>query len=285
MKETTPLYSQQSFFFSHVRLRPEEQIGLHSQSTWELSCIVRGEGRRRLGEEWGAFESGEVMLVPPRMPHCWVFDDHASDARSCIENMTIMFSAELLSRLSYSFPELREVEEHMSEVNGALRFRGDEAVVLRELMRQMVGRAPMERIPVFIDILIFLSSHVSCAEKEALLDLSTEQERRVREVETYVSCNFQRDIDIDTVSRHVGMNRSAFCTFFRKATGSTFVNYLNSYRINAACDMLLSTKATVAEVCYASGFHDVPYFNRVFKRLKGVSPKMFRGVSDDSSSF
>lgn len=40
--------------------------------------------------------------------------------------------------------------------------------------------------------------------------------------------------------------------------------------------MLLKTNKTVAEICIASGFRDVPYFNRVFKELKQATPSHFR---------
>ena len=75
---------------------------------------------------------------------------------------------------------------------------------------------------------------------------------------------------------HVGMERTAFCIFFKRMTGQSFFSFLANYRINVACDMLLKTNKNVTEICIASGFRDVPYFNRVFKELKQTTPSRFR---------
>ena len=78
------------------------------------------------------------------------------------------------------------------------------------------------------------------------------------------------------VARHIGMNRTSFCIFFKRTTGQTFVTYLNEHRIRLACQLLRQKKMSVSEICYAVGFNDVPYFNRVFKRCNGVTPRKYK---------
>jgi len=95
-------------------------------------------------------------------------------------------------------------------------------------------------------------------------------------IRTYVICNHGRYVAIDDVARFVGMNKSAFCVFFRKMAGKTFVQYLNEYRIQMACRMLEKGEKSVSEVCYAVGFGDVPYFHLMFKRTTGVSPGKYK---------
>ena len=80
----------------------------------------------------------------------------------------------------------------------------------------------------------------------------------------------------DGMDEHIGMNRSAFCTFFRKHTGQTFVDYLNAYRVDLACHLLEREGLSVTEACYASGFNDAAYFCRTFKRYKGIPPSKIK---------
>ena len=53
---------------------------------------------------------------------------------------------------------------------------------------------------------------------------------------------------------------------------------LNEYRIELACRLLKQQKDSVAEICYQAGFNNVPYFNRVFKKLKGVAPSEYAAL-------
>lgn len=102
------------------------------------------------------------------------------------------------------------------------------------------------------------------------------EKERMQQIQTYVVCNAKRNITLDDVARHIGMNRTSFCIFFKRTTGQTFVTYLNEHRIRLACQLLRQKKMSVSEICYAVGFNDVPYFNRVFKRCNGVTPRKYK---------
>ena len=82
---------------------------------------------------------------------------------------------------------------------------------------------------------------------------------------------------IDDLAQHVGMNRSALCIFFKHHTGKTIITYLNEHRLSVACHLLRLTSLTVQQVCYESGFNDVPHFCRTFKKMEGLTPKEYRG--------
>ena len=58
-------------------------------------------------------------------------------------------------------------------------------------------------------------------------------------------------------------------------TQKTPFDYINIYRINAACELLSSGEATITEVAYSCGFNDLSYFIRLFKKHKGLSPKAY----------
>ena len=72
------------------------------------------------------------------------------------------------------------------------------------------------------------------------------------------------------------MNRSAFCSYFKRCKGMTFSQFVTEYRLNTACELLKHSQKQVSEICFAVGFNDVPHFNRIFKKLKGVTPQEYR---------
>lgn len=105
-------FKEHSFTFNNVSLTPSEQIGLHRQPLWELSYIVTGSGMRLIGDMTEPFQCGEVVMIPPEIPHCWIliiiFD---TDANGQISNITITFANEFLDNCSSVFPELRRYIE------------------------------------------------------------------------------------------------------------------------------------------------------------------------------
>lgn len=72
------------------------------------------------------------------------------------------------------------------------------------------------------------------------------------------------------------MTPQAFCRYFKKHTGHTFVSFLNEVRINEACKRLTGKSYdSIGGIAYACGFNNITHFNRIFKKLKGCSPKEY----------
>ena len=100
--------------------------------------------------------------------------------------------------------------------------------------------------------------------------------RRIQQICTYVMGHYVHPISLDDISAEVGMNRSAFCSYFKRCKGMTFSQFVTEYRLNTACELLKHSQKQVSEICFAVGFNDVPHFNRIFKKLKGVTPQEYR---------
>ncbi len=265
----------ESFHFDHVRLRPQEQIGLHTQPSWELSWVMRGKGRRTLGDLTEPFEAGEVVLVPPDVPHEWHFDD--SDGM--IENITLIFSTDFLLLVGGKFPEMAGVTDALVKITRPITFTRRTLLQLREALEGMCHIDASGKLVSVLSMLRTIAMSRECrAVGHPVRDLSRDQDW-LKEVEIYVTCNHRRHITLDMIAAHLCMNRSAFCSRFRRTTGKTFVTYLNDYRLNIALRLLAKGGMKVAQVCYHSGFNDVPHFNRLFKSRFGMTPTQFQQQS------
>ena len=84
--------------------------------------------------------------------------------------------------------------------------------------------------------------------------------------------------DLAAISRQ---SVSAFSRSFRRSTGMNFVPYVNSLRIELACQHLSQDELTVAEICFEVGFNNVSNFNRQFLAAKGMPPSRFRSLRRD----
>ena len=73
-----------------------------------------------------------------------------------------------------------------------------------------------------------------------------------------------------------GYSPSGFSRAFHKQTGMTFMHYVNSMRINRACEMLVAGQRKITEICYEVGFNNLSNFNRQFLAHKAMAPRAFR---------
>lgn len=275
MENITIRHIDQSLQFDAVCLSPEEQITLHSQSSWELSCVITGAGTRLIADVSEPFTSGETVLVPPGIPHCWYFNKDKTDRNGNIENITIVFHTDFLNNMQHCFPELSEVFSHLVALNHAVVLSGETREKIFSIMTRMKLEATEKRVLSFMEILLTLAE-----DRTGRVIMSAKQlkrsEIRLSQIQSYVNCNYANDITIDRIASHLGMNRTSFCSFFKRETGQTFTEFLNVYRLSAACDMLRCTEKQIGEVAVSVGVPDIPYFCRIFKKKYGMTPTEYR---------
>ena len=263
-----------SYSYDHVRLTPDKQIGRHSQPGYELSYIITGRGERMLGSITEPFKEGEVVLVPPRIPHQWRFDPEAVDSGGCIENITFHFPASFPEELARLFPELSQAMFRVLNLTEAVLYAGEVRNRLVRLLVDMEGTNGPERIAAIASLMETISLLDDATLVSGLTPVGSSLQR-LDKVRIYVSCNFARKIRLEEIAAHVGMNRSAFCSFFRQQTGKTFITWLNEYRIELACDMLSGSDMRLGEAATAVGFESLRHFTRVFRQIKGMPPSQW----------
>jgi AraC-like DNA-binding protein len=72
------------------------------------------------------------------------------------------------------------------------------------------------------------------------------------------------------------MSEEYFSRFFSKSLMKSFFTFLNEYRINRACKLLIETERQVSEICYQVGYESIPFFYRQFKKIKNMPPQSYR---------
>ena len=120
---------------------------------------------------------------------------------------------------------------------------------------------------------IFTSSDHTLAGKPMSIERDV---RRMQQICAYVMAHYIHTISLDDIAAEVGMNRSAFCSYFKRHKGMTFSQFVTRYRLDTACNLLTHSQNSVSEICYLVGFQDVPHFVRVFTKEKGMSPGRYR---------
>lgn len=88
----------------------------------------------------------------------------------------------------------------------------------------------------------------------------------------YISAHYHEALSLKQIACDCGINTSYLGQVFRKATGDSFTNYVNGYRIRKAKELLASTTLKVYEVSERVGFTDYHYFLKIYKKVTGAVP-------------
>lgn len=106
--------------------------------------------------------------------------------------------------------------------------------------------------------------------------LGNYSERKIEVSLQYMEENYNKNLNMATVSNYVSMNYSSFSCLFKEKTGYSFVEYLNKLRIDKAKELLVETDLKIHEISKKVGYDNDKYFLKKFKLICGISPSEYR---------
>jgi AraC-like DNA-binding protein len=98
----------------------------------------------------------------------------------------------------------------------------------------------------------------------------------VTRAKNYIAEHQDEEVSLRQVAAAVNSSAFYFCKMFKQATGLTFTDYLARTRIEKVKNLLLNPHKRISEVAYETGFQSLSQFNRVFRRVTGQSPTVWR---------
>uniref|UniRef100_UPI004025DB77 AraC family transcriptional regulator n=1 Tax=Phocaeicola dorei TaxID=357276 RepID=UPI004025DB77 len=270
-----PEVENHSFFFIDQRVEVNLEAKLHQHDAWELYYVVHGQGNRMAGDTLQPFAAGDVALIPPSMIHRWEYNADSIDVDGCVRYLMVAFSHSLLERCMEVFPELRNRLSGVQFPTEALKFGPESSRAIRRVLSEMNEMDELGRLSAMFRLLpvVFTSSDYTLTGKPIRIERDV---RRMQQICAYVMKHYVHSITLDDIAEEVGMNRSAFCSYFKRCKGMTFSQFVTQYRLNTACHLLKKTQRGIAEICYMVGFNDLPHFVRVFTSTMGMSPTKYR---------
>lgn len=98
----------------------------------------------------------------------------------------------------------------------------------------------------------------------------------IRRALDFIHAQYREELTLDGVVDHLGLNKSYFCTLFKKETGMTFTAYVNQVRIEKSKRHLMQGNRSVLDVALSVGFTSQNYFTVTFKRIMQMTPVQYR---------
>ena len=256
---------------------PEDfpQVALHWQESMELVFVKRGTGLVQVGAESCPARMGDIFIFTPGTLHAL-----RQAEGQCMEYENIIFELELLGgaddlcaeryllplqsgRMALQ-PRIIPGEAGYPQAAACLQ-EAEEANKVKNAGYELAIKGALLR---FLSILI--------GQHGTLLPADTTDTRRLKTVLQLIEAEYATPLRIEDAAEACGCSQSHFMRWFKKMTGQGFTAYLNDHRLNLAAELLRITDATVLDIAGRVGFDNLSYFNRLFKRRYGMTPREYR---------
>jgi len=270
------LPEKQSFISRKLPLQSKARV--HSHKNFELNFIYSGVGRRIVGDHISNFESGDLVLLSPNLPHCWeLLDDENDEESTCI---VTHFTENILKSEFFNMPELEQSVGLLKKTaNRGIRFKIKNNKELIDLLEKMVDLNGLDYYIALLQVFNILLHTKNFEFLSNPVDGSgvfSKNLEKINKVYEFVFKNIQDGIKLDDASSVLNMAPSSFCRFFKKKTNITFMDYVVSVRIGIAAKLLAETDKQITQICFECGYNNLANFNHYFKKKMGKTPTEYR---------
>ncbi|WP_111707730.1 AraC family transcriptional regulator [Lutibacter citreus] len=248
----------------------------HYHDMLELVYIVEGKGERYIGDSIETFKKGDIILVGSNLPHVWKSTSPLSDKSSIA--IVIQFPKHFLGANFLELSETKDIKDLFKRAERGVTFEGKLKNKLTKQLNDLLKLDGMLQLIKFLEMLNALSNFKNYRLLASPYFINTifSNDLKVNKAYEYIISNFKEDIKLEDIANHIGMNKAAFCRYFKNKTKKTFSAFLNEVRIGYACKLIMDDNLQVNEAIYRSGYNSPSYFYKNFKLIKGVLPTEYQ---------
>ena len=253
----------------------KKEIPLHHHNEIELLFIRDGRFACTVDGEKLVLGRGEMLFINGRIPHSTrtelsKYDMIQIDATALLFGSTPSAISALLSRGGKAYHHF--VRSEAAEF--AFLFDG----VFAEMKKNNEGKNHF--------LLGALHMICACLISRGLLTnpdevMASKKLEKLSSALSHISENFTSQITTPELAAMCNLNTAYFCELFKAATGKTAVEFVNTLRVRRAEELITTTDMNMTEIAMSSGFSSPAYFDRVFRKINGTSPREFRALRFD----
>ncbi len=277
------LPEDRSFMFFKIS-NPYYQFAWHYHTHYELFLPIRGTGNCIVGDYAGNFSAGDMILVGDNLPHVFYTAEDFSLDEDANQAYILRFSKDIENVFTDKFPECSQVSRLFEKGGKGIRYSRNTANLVREKMEMLMEREPncdFKSFMIFLEILGIISS----AKKTEMLSMPAFKPKikeqniaRIDKICGYINRNYLSKIELKSLAAHSGTSVSNLCSFFRRSTNKSVIDYVNEMRISHACRLILDTEKSISEIAFLSGFNTLSNFNRKFLKFRKIAPGKYRSM-------
>lgn len=121
------------------------------------------------------------------------------------------------------------------------------------------------------ELYLHCREHLFSKEENTASDISLQ-----KKMVSFIYQRFTEALSLDEIAAAGSISRSKCCIIFKRYLNQSPIDFLNSYRLEVACNLLKSTDYSITRIATACGFNHLSYFSKMFERKYGCTPSNYR---------
>ncbi len=248
----------------------------------EMEIVVAVSGSCLYNVDFKQYEvkEGDILIIPPASLHS--FERQGEES---FIGFVILFHAAMINNNTLDICSAKYItpifnnemylpcfipsdSEHNQPLHAIIR------EILKSHFEKNEGYELLMKISLMKFIYYFIGNHLWLkGEQRISTDRSTLQMKKIIH---YIEEHYNEKITLETLADHAGLSQYHLAHTFKKCTGQSPIEFINHYRLSMAAARLIETDEQIIEIAIDTGFNNISYFNRIFKKRFGVTPKEYR---------
>ncbi len=262
-----------SHYTNNLLINPRSKcLGPHFHTAIEIVFVEKGTLLCHIENKVVRIPKNSFLIVGSNVIHHLTCDN--TSAEICYLQVDVQKIMELIYKDLSDIPFIFDpsLKKYLLLKNCDLNFP-----LLIGIFRELQAKKPYFELNFMGNLLHLISylqgEEIICDFKRLLKDLSV---KKIYPAIKYINDHLAEKISLEGMCEMLCLDKYYLCKLFKKSTGMTFTQYLTRMRIQYAEHLLTATDKSVTDIALECGFSTVQYFNTVFNKVKGCSPRAFK---------
>ena len=240
-------YNYNAFIYNNIRWFP------HFHGNFELIYAISGDVDVVVNGESYKLSAGELLLVSP-------YSIHSLEIYKESKIWVGVFSDDFVSSF---FRKNKNI--------GYSKFRCETCV--EEFLKEKLF---FQGVPEHYSLMGCLYLVLNECIKNSTRPESEKDNEFMYAIIDYILKHLGEGISLEGIASSMGYERHYFSSLFHKCFSMNFRNFVNLFRFEKACQLLIEDNSSITQICSECGFGSIRSFNRIFKEMSGMTPGEYK---------
>ncbi len=248
----------------------------HFHDSYEIFYLLSGTRNYFINDRTYKVEKGDLVLINKGHLHKTTYGGSLMH-----ERILIIFDEAYIQGISSLGADIDLLQAFHQNANLIRLQKAEQATVERYLfniIKETKGKDSGHETYVRLamgELLIFITRKATHTHSTSGVN-GNHMHGKISEIILYLNTHYMKKITLESISEDFYISPYHLSRTFKKATGFTFTEYLNSLRIREAQRLLKESFSNVSKIAEKVGYESQTHFGRVFKRITGLSPLQYR---------